>query len=198
MERRADHERRGGEGEKPRLEVIRGGRDGGAERGEAEDARQDGASAPRQGERAERSGGDQGVERGLRAHAVQSLQAALRSTGPRTRLGLVVRVVAGVIFLVFGAGKFVDHASELASIREYGLPFPEITVVAIGVLEIAGGALLLARRLVRPAAFALAADMVGAIVVSGIARGEDISLTLAPALLLGMLYVLCRHRVENP
>lgn len=99
-------------------------------------------------------------------------------------------LAAGAIFVVFGLGKFVNHASELASIRQYGLPFPAVAVVLIGVLEIAGGALLLARRLVLPAAVVLAGDMVGAIVVSGIARGELISLTLAPALLVAMLYLL--------
>jgi hypothetical protein len=36
----------------------------------------------------------------------------------------------------------------------------------------------------------LAGDMVGAIIVSGIAKGELVSLTLAPAELLGMLIVL--------
>ena len=28
------------------------------------------------------------------------------------------------MFVVFGAGKYVDHASELASFRAYGLPAP--------------------------------------------------------------------------
>lgn len=44
--------------------------------------------------------------------------------------------------------------------------------------------------LTRPAALVLAGDMIGAIVVSGIAKGEMISLTLAPAELVVMLVVL--------
>jgi hypothetical protein len=32
--------------------------------------------------------------------------------------------------------------------------------------------------------------MVGAIVVSGVGRGEDISLTLAPALLIAMIFLI--------
>jgi putative oxidoreductase len=91
------------------------------------------------------------------------------------------------VFIVFGIGKFVSHGSELASFRSYGLPAPELFVVAIGVIELVGGTLLIAGRFVRPAAVVLAADMIGAIVVSGIAKGELISLTVAPALLIAML-----------
>ena len=81
------------------------------------------------------------------------------------------------MFVVFGAGKFLNHAFELASSRQYRLPDAEVFVYAIGALEIVGGLLLGSGRLVRLAALALAGDMVGAIVVSGIAR--DLSLTLA-------------------
>lgn len=101
-----------------------------------------------------------------------------------------IRLISGVVFVVFGAGKFVNHSSELASFRTYGLPAPEVFVIVIGVIELVGGALLIANRFVRPAALVLAADMVGAIVVSGIAKGELISLTLAPAELLAMVALL--------
>ena len=101
-----------------------------------------------------------------------------------------IRLISGVVFVVFGAGKFVNHSSELASFRGYGLPAPEVFVIVIGVIELVGGALLITNRFVKPAALVLAADMVGAIVVSGIAKGELISLTLAPALLLAMAALL--------
>ena len=103
---------------------------------------------------------------------------------------LVLRLVSGGVFVAFGAGKFVNHASELASFKTYGLPAPEAFVIVIGVLEFLGGLLLIAGVLTRPAALALAGDMVGAIVVSGIAKGELISLTLAPAELVTMLVLL--------
>jgi uncharacterized membrane protein YphA (DoxX/SURF4 family) len=108
-----------------------------------------------------------------------------------------VRWVAAVVFVVFGAGKFVNHASELASFRHYGLPGPDAFVYLIGVIEIVGGMLLLlaSGALVRLAALALAGDMVGAIVVSGIGQGEGLSLTLAPALLVAMIFVVV---VEAP
>jgi uncharacterized membrane protein YphA (DoxX/SURF4 family) len=94
------------------------------------------------------------------------------------------------VFLVFGAGKFVNHASELASFRHYALPAPDAFVYLIGALELSGGALLAIGRLIRPAALLLAGDMLGAIAVSGIGRGEYISLTLAPVLLVAMVYLL--------
>jgi uncharacterized membrane protein YphA (DoxX/SURF4 family) len=104
----------------------------------------------------------------------------------------LARLVAATVFIVFGVGKFTAHESELASFRTYGLPWPEAFVYAIGVLEIAGGLVLITGRplAVRLAALALAGDMVGAIVVSGFKEGEVISLTLAPALLVTMLVLL--------
>ena len=108
----------------------------------------------------------------------------------RDRLLLVLRLLSGGVFVVFGIGKFVNHASELASFKTYGLPAPEAFVIAIGAIELVGGLLLIAGLLTRPTAVVLAGDMIGAIVVSGIARGELISLTLAPAELVAMLVLV--------
>ena len=63
-------------------------------------------------------------------------------------------------------------------------------MIVIGLVELAGGLLLIIGVLTRPAALVLAGDMIGAIVVSGIANGEIISLTLAPAELVAMLVLL--------
>lgn len=113
--------------------------------------------------------------------------------GPTTGLlrwaALVARVVAGVIFFVFGLDKFTNHAHEVESFANYGLPEPDLFVYAIGVLEIGGGLLLIFGLLTRLAALMLAGDMIGAIVVSGIGEGEQVSLTLAPALLVTMLFL---------
>jgi hypothetical protein len=38
-------------------------------------------------------------------------------------------------------GKFVNHASERASLKTYGLPAPETFVIASGVIELVGGCL---------------------------------------------------------
>jgi putative oxidoreductase len=105
----------------------------------------------------------------------------------------VFRIAAGIVFVVFGVAKFTRHGTEVDSFRTYGLPEPDAFVYAIGVLEIAGGLMLIAGVLVWGAALALAGDMAGAIVVSGIREGELISLTLAPALLVVMLVLLRRE-----
>jgi putative oxidoreductase len=102
----------------------------------------------------------------------------------------LLRLLAGGVFVAFGIGKFTGHATELASFRNYGLPAPEVFVVVIGVIEVVGGALVMTGVLVRPAALVLAGNMIGAIIVSGIAKGELISLTLAPAELVAMLVLL--------
>jgi putative oxidoreductase len=101
-----------------------------------------------------------------------------------------MRWTSGVIFVSFGAGKFIDHASEASSFQAYGLPSPGVFTDAIGVLELAGGILLLLGLGTRAVAALLAGDMVGAIIVSGLLRDETVSLTLAPALLLAMLVLL--------
>jgi putative oxidoreductase len=108
----------------------------------------------------------------------------------RDRALLLLRLLSGGVFVAFGAGKFVNHGSELASFQAYGLPAAAVFVLAIGVIELIGGLLLIAGTFTRPAAIVLAGDMVGAIVVSGIGRGEMVSLTLAPAQLLAMLILL--------
>jgi putative oxidoreductase len=102
----------------------------------------------------------------------------------------VARWTSGAVFLLFGAGKFVNHASEASSFRTYGLPLPNVFSDAIGVLELFGGVLLAAGLATRAVAVLLAGDMVGAFVVSGLLRGETVSLTLAPTLLVAMVVLV--------
>jgi len=112
------------------------------------------------------------------------------ATGPKANASLLVRLGAGGVFVAFGAGKFVSHASEVASFHTYGLPSPDAFVYAIGVIELAGGGLLLVGLATRLAALILAGDMLAAIIVSGIGQGELISLTLAVVQLAGMLVII--------
>lgn len=101
------------------------------------------------------------------------------------------RWLSGAIFVVFGIGKFSQHGHEVASFESYGLPSPDILVYLIGVLEVGGGVLLIAGLATRLAALLLAGSMVGAIVASGIGAGEVLpSLTLAPLLLIAMIFLL--------
>jgi uncharacterized membrane protein YphA (DoxX/SURF4 family) len=104
-----------------------------------------------------------------------------------------VALTAGVIFVIAGLVKFVFHHWELHAFRSFGLPWPSALEIFAGVVETGSGVLLVMRRLIAPAALLLSATMVVAIVSSGIVQGDVIpSLTLAPALLLAMLYLLAR------
>lgn len=116
--------------------------------------------------------------------------AAIRRDRTATRVALAT----GAIFVVAGLVKFVLHGWELDAFRRFGLPAPQLWVIAAGLLETAGGVLLLLRRAVVPVAV-LAITMAVATGVSGFGAGDVIpSLTLAPALLLAMLFLLARAR----
>jgi uncharacterized membrane protein YphA (DoxX/SURF4 family) len=107
-----------------------------------------------------------------------------------------VAVASGVIFFFAGLVKFVFHHWELHAFESFGLPFPSALEILAGVLETVGGVLLVLRRWVVPTALLLAATMIVAIIASGIGHGDVIpSLTLAPALLVAMLYLLARADV---
>jgi putative oxidoreductase len=113
-----------------------------------------------------------------------------RVEGRRATAVALARIASGAVFVVFGIAKFSQHATEVDSFRTYGLPSPDAFVYAIGVLEIAGGLMLIGGLATRLAALALAGDMVAAIAVSGVKEGEIVSLTLAPALLATMAVLL--------
>jgi uncharacterized membrane protein YphA (DoxX/SURF4 family) len=109
------------------------------------------------------------------------------------RTAVRVAVITGVIFIGAGLVKFVFHAWELRAFRAFGLPWPSALEIFAGVLEIAGGVLLAARLLVVPVSALLAVTMVVAIGASGIGHGDVIpSLTLAPALLVALLWLMVR------
>ncbi len=122
---------------------------------------------------------------------VQRLIAAPDAAIGRDRQAVRVAAVSGVIFVFAGLVKFVFHHWELHAFRSFGLPWPSALEILAGVLETVGGALLVLRRWVVPVAGLLAGTMVVAIAASGFGHGDVIpSLTLAPALLIAMLYLL--------
>jgi len=117
--------------------------------------------------------------------------AAVRACG---RASLVARIT-GAVFIPAGVIKFAAYGWEVDNFRRFGLPTPEAWVITAGVVETLGGLALLRRRGVVPAAVVLAATMVVAIATSGIDQGDVIpSLTVAPALLAALLYLLSRAR----
>ncbi len=115
--------------------------------------------------------------------------ASLLATRPSIA-ALTLRVAAGVIFVAFSVGKFTRYDAESNAFDRYGIPFPEVTTYLVGVLELAGGLMLVAGFLTRPVAFALAGNMLGAIATAGRIDGGPVHLGLAPALLLAMLVLL--------
>lgn len=106
-----------------------------------------------------------------------------------------LRITLGVVFLIASLPKFLAYGWELDQFRRFGLPGPdEAWVIAAGVIELVGGALLLADRFVRPACIVLAATMAVAIASSGIKEGDVVpSLTVAPLLLAGCVVLLARR-----
>ncbi|MEA2420987.1 MAG: hypothetical protein QOF55_86 [Thermoleophilaceae bacterium] len=110
-----------------------------------------------------------------------------------------VALVCGAIFVVAGLVKFVAYGWELDAFRRFGLPAPEAFVVLAGIVETVGGVLLLRRSFVMPVAAVLAVTMTVAVVVSGFGAGDVIpSLTLAPALLAAMVFLLVRGARAAP
>ena len=104
-----------------------------------------------------------------------------------------VAIVTGVFFVFSGLPKFIAFHWEVGNFTRFGLSPPEAWVIAAGVIEMVGGALLVARRGVRAASVVLAVTMAVAIVVSGVRRGDVIpSLTLAPLLCGACLYLLVK------
>jgi uncharacterized membrane protein YphA (DoxX/SURF4 family) len=105
--------------------------------------------------------------------------------------GARVALAAGIIFILAGLVKSVFHHWELHAFESFGLPWPSALEILAGVLEIVGGVLLTVRRCGVPVAALLSITMIVAIGSSGIGHGDVIpSLTLAPALLIAMLYLL--------
>ncbi|HEY3776368.1 MAG TPA: DoxX family protein [Solirubrobacteraceae bacterium] len=127
------------------------------------------------------------------AHARAMLLARPDAVVRREPATSRVSLVAGAIFVIAGLVKFVFHHWELHAFRSFGLPWAGELEILAGVLETAGGLLLIGRRWILPSALLLSATMVVAIVSSGILHGDVIpSLTLAPALLLAVLFICGR------
>ncbi|HEY3724459.1 MAG TPA: DoxX family membrane protein [Acidimicrobiia bacterium] len=110
--------------------------------------------------------------------------------GAAAALVAVVRVVAGIFFVSVSTGKLTDHASEAVDFHRYGVPIPDVSVYAVGGIELVCGMLLVVGLLTRPAAAALALTLLGAIATAGRVEGGSFNLGVAPALLIAMLFLL--------
>ena len=105
---------------------------------------------------------------------------------PAYAVGLV-RIVAGAFFVSVSTGKFLDHAQEAMDFDRYGVPVPDVAVVAVGTIEVVCGLLLVVGLLTRPAAGLLALTLIGAIATAGRVEGGSFHLGVAPTLLVVML-----------
>jgi uncharacterized membrane protein YphA (DoxX/SURF4 family) len=105
-------------------------------------------------------------------------------------LPTLVAFAAGLTFVSFGGGHFARHVAEVSDFRRYQVPFAAFAVWAVGVLELGAGTALLLGLFVRPAAVALAADMVGVVASAGRVEGGWLNLGVAPLLFVAMVFLL--------
>lgn len=102
----------------------------------------------------------------------------------------VVRITAGVLFVTFSLGKFVDHSQEAMDFDRYGIPAANAMTYVVGSLELVCGMLLIAGLFTRVAAALLAGNMVGAISTAGRVEGGSFNLGVAPTMLVLMLFLV--------
>ena len=118
----------------------------------------------------------------------------LRAAAPPTNAGRLA-LICGLIFIVAGLVKFVFHHWELQAFRDFGIPAPGVMEPIVGGLETVGGVLLVGGMMIAPTAFVLAVIMAVAFVSGGIIHDSPIpSDTLAPALLVAMIYLIYSQR----
>jgi uncharacterized membrane protein YphA (DoxX/SURF4 family) len=95
-----------------------------------------------------------------RSTAARQLLFGTNAPGP----ALFVRVIVGWIFLSEGVQKFLfSDALGVGRFVKIGIPIPGFTAPFVGVVEIVGGALLIAGLATRLAAIALLIDIAVAI-----------------------------------
>ncbi|MFE3452726.1 DoxX family protein [Nonomuraea sp. NPDC059194] len=89
---------------------------------------------------------------------------------------LVARVVIGVIFVAHGWQKWQSGLGAVTGMfTKMGVPLPELSATFAAAAELVGGAFLIIGALVRLAALALFADMVGALVFVHAGKGVFVS-----------------------
>jgi uncharacterized membrane protein YphA (DoxX/SURF4 family) len=99
------------------------------------------------------------------------------------RATLLVRLMAGGVFLSEGILKFVYANQGVGRFTKLGFPFPVFTAHFVGALEIVGGVLLMAGLLTRFIAIPFIVEMVVAILTTKVALYLGTSpLPLPPAL----------------
>ena len=114
------------------------------------------------------------------------------------RATILLRLMAGSVFLWEGILKFVYANQGVGRFTKLGMPFPAVTASFVGTLEIVGGSLLLLGLATRLIAIPLVIEMVVAILSTKISLFLGTSpLPLPPALpTVGIWAVLHEVRSE--
>lgn len=93
----------------------------------------------------------------------------------------VARVAVGLFFVASGLPKLAAGAAWSADFGRWHVPLPELAVLAVAVLEVAGGLALVSGVATRVVAALLAAEMIGAVLTAGLVDGGQ-HLVLPPVL----------------
>src|SRR5262245_58234457 len=108
------------------------------------------------------------------AESTRSATDTTRGAAPVTgaaRIMTVVRILVGVVFLGAGLGKLADHAAKTANFTAWHIPAPSLAVIALGVVEVAGGILLALGIATRPVAAVFVGTMTAAFGFAGLTTG---------------------------
>lgn len=112
-------------------------------------------------------------------------------------VAVIVRYLLGLIFLVFGADKFLHfmHAQLPPGVAGQFMTVLMSTgyIKFVGIFEIVGGVLLLANRFV-PLALCLIAPVIVNILLTGILLTQK---ALGPGIFVGVLWILVFLRVRS-
>ncbi|HEX4422772.1 MAG TPA: DoxX family protein [Kofleriaceae bacterium] len=93
----------------------------------------------------------------------------LDPTTTATRATVVIRLMAGAVFLSEGILKFVYTNQGVGRFTKLGFPFPDAMATGIGAFEIVGGLLLLGGLFTRLIAIGFSIEMVVAVLTTKIA-----------------------------
>jgi putative oxidoreductase len=85
----------------------------------------------------------------------------------------ILRIVVGIIYTIHGSQKLLvlGFAGVSRNFAALGLPAPDVSAVAVSLLEFIGGMLLMAGLFARPAAVLLAIEMAVAILAVHLKSG---------------------------
>ncbi|MBJ7603869.1 MAG: DoxX family membrane protein [Candidatus Dormibacteraeota bacterium] len=97
------------------------------------------------------------------------------------------RILVGLFFASAGLPKLIQHASYVPSFEHWQVPFPGLSVFAVGLLETIGGILLVVGVAAVPVAALLLVDMLAAF---GFAGTKDGGQYIVLPLLLGIFCAL--------